>query len=213
MIVDFEKSIDAEFGDGFTNHIDDLIKRYRQSQDLALFDDFKFEIFHHPEFGDRDKHFYQKQIIALLLSYDFQESDKPLIKWLITELCKSVDNDFWVDLRSVMALLGFMLYKYMDNDDLPMLYQTKFGACSDSCHSVDIEIALGFGVSETLHYLNKHKKQNPDYQEMITTIKYYDKNKTKPFRTYDEYCQFFENYRFKMRQENSRMVFFVKRLG
>lgn len=201
MPPDLAKSIDGIFGHGFTGHIDALIKAYRKTQNLALFDAFKFDVIHCAEFGDKDKNFYQKQIIALWLSRDFQKTDKPLIIWLIGELCQSSDNGFWVDLRSVMALLSFMLYKYMDNDDLPILYQTKFGACSDSVYSVDIEIVLGFGIQETLVYLNKHKNNNPIYPKMIKTIKWYDKNKKKPFNTYDDYCQFFEKYRFQMRQE------------
>lgn len=201
MPPDLTKSIDDIFGGGFTKRIDTLIKQYRKTQNLALFDEFKFDIIHHIQFGDKDKNFYQKQIIVLWLSRDFQQSDKSLIIWLITEFCKSSDKGFWVDLRSVMALLGFMLYKYMDNDDLPILYQTKFGACSDSVYSVDIEIVLGFGIQETLAYLDKHKNHHPMYPTMIKTIKLYDKNKKKPLYTYDDYCQFFEKYRFQVRQE------------
>ena len=195
------KAIDNKFGKGFAYHINTLIHQYRQTQELMLFDEFKFEVIHHQTFGDIDKNYWQRQTLVLLLSKEFKKTDTPLIRWLILEFCQNTEKGVWVDLRSVMALLGFMLYKHMDNDDLPVLYQTKFGACSDSRYSVDIEIILGFGVEQTLDYLNQHKKQNTVYKEMTATIKHYNSHKTKPFRTYKEYCHFFEQHRLLIHQE------------
>lgn len=193
--------IDAQFGQGFYELVNDKLTKYRQTQDLAVFDMFKFEVAKNNEGKNFDKNFYQRQILTLLLSMDYSASDKPLIRWLIAEFCKNTDElyDFWVDLRSVMALLGFMLYQHMENLDLPILYQTKFGACSDSCYSVDVEIVLGFGMEQTLDYLNQHKKENKIHQEIIGVVNEYKKQSINP-RTYDEYCEFFINHRFKMRQ-------------
>lgn len=193
--------INAQFGQGFYELVNDKLTNYRQTQDLAVFDVFKFEVVKNDE-GERfDKNFYQRQILTLLLSMNYSASDKPLIRWLIAEFCKNTNEpyDFWVDLRSVMVLLGFMLYRYMENSDLPILYQTKFGACSDSCYSVDIEIVLGFGMEQTLDCLKKHKKENAIYKEIISVINEYKKQSIQP-RAYDEYCEFFINHRFKMRQ-------------
>lgn len=198
---DLSAVIDGKFGKGFYELVNEKITKYRQTQDLAVFDMFKFEVAKNNEGESFDKNFYQRQILTLLLSRNYSKNDKPLICWLIAEFCKNTNKpyDFWVDLRSVMALLGFMLYQHMENLDLPILYQTKFGACSDSYYSVDIEIVLGFGMEQTLDYLKKNQKENKIYQEIIGVINEYKKQSITP-RTYDEYCEFFINHRFKMRQ-------------
>ncbi|MDO4228902.1 MAG: hypothetical protein Q4C98_03755 [Capnocytophaga sp.] len=191
-------NIDKEFGENFEENARQVILKSRQNFDENLLQSFKFTKNSDQNF---DENFYQKQALVLILSTDFNSQDKPLIRWLICDFCKSIQAGFWVDLRSVMALLGFMLYKNMENSDLPFLYMTKFEACSDSAFSVDIEIVLGFDEQQSIDYLNDNKKANPQYKKIIQTIKKYSKNKTTPFRTYAEYCDFFENYRFAIRQE------------
>ncbi|MDO4896993.1 MAG: hypothetical protein Q3971_06475 [Moraxella sp.] len=195
---DFCANIDGRFGQGFAQKVQTLIATYRQTQDLGIFKEFAFVVHDHTEFGKQDKHFYQRQILMLLLSYDVNRSDKALIRWLIVEFCKNIKADFWVDLRSVMALLGFMLYEMMDNEDLPYLYMTKFGACSDSFYSVDTEIVMGFGEQETLTYLKN--KQGRKHKILAKTLKAYRKNGAE-LRSHDEYCKFFREHRFAMRQK------------
>lgn len=191
-------NIDEHFGAGFTDKVQTLIDTYRQTHDLGVFKEFAFVVDDHLEFGKHDKHFYQRQILTLLLSDDVNRADKALIRWLIGEFCQNAKAGFWVDLRSVMALLGFMLYEMMDNEDLPYLYMTKFGACSDSYFSVDGEIVAGFGKQQTLTYLKN--KQGRKHKILARTLKTYLNNRP-AMRSYDEYCQFFRQHRFAMRQK------------
>lgn len=202
MTFTFPVNINAVFGENFEENVRQKIIKYRQTQDLSLFDQFKFEKFKHPEHGLLDKNFYEREILTLILSTDFQAVDKPLIRWLIIEFCKNSQAGFWVDLRSVMALLGFMLYKHMENSDILWLYKTKFEACSDSYFSVDAEIVMGLGQQQTFDYLSAHKKSIKKYKTIAKTLKtYLDERPNISLRSYDEYCQFFENYRFASRQE------------
>lgn len=76
------KTIDDKFGKGFAYHIDTLIHQYRQTQELMLFDEFKFEVIHHQTFGDIDKNYWQRQTLVLLLSKVFKKTDTSLIRWL-----------------------------------------------------------------------------------------------------------------------------------
>lgn len=198
------KNIDEVFGENFTQNTKNLIQKYRGNGDLSVFEDFKFE----KKIGDGrkfDKNYFERQILTLILSDDFSEKDKPLIQWLIQEFLKNIKAKFWVDLRSVMALLGFMLYKNMENEDLPTLYDTKFSACSDSRFSVDTEVAVGFGVAESLAYLeNLPRPLTPKEKEIFTQLTEYQsllENKEIKIRSYSEYISLIEKQRFAIRQE------------
>lgn len=182
--------------------IEQVVKNYRQRPQPHILKSFACQK-RYSKLLERnhDKNFLKRGMLVLWLSEYFTAEDKPLIRWLIKEYHKS--SIFWVDMRDEMALLGYMLYKYMSNQDLPYLYLSKFCGCSDTAYSVDIEIVLGFGETQTIDYLTKNgKPSNQQERDIIEVIKAYRDNRDTPFRTYDEYLALFEQYRLTQRQES-----------
>lgn len=182
--------------------IKQVILDYREKPQPQLLKDFAFKS-HYSQLrkSTYDKNFINRGMLVLVLSQDFSQQDKPLIRRLIKEYNKS--SHLWVDMRDEMALLGYMLYKHMNNQDLPYLYLSKFGGCYDTSRSVDIEIVLGFGEQKTREFLTQHgKPSNQRERDILEMIDYYSENKNSPFRTYEEYLTFFEERKLKMRQES-----------
>lgn len=139
--------------------------------------------------------------LLLALTHDYCEQDKPLIRWLLRENGKCYDINNYIALETTLA--AFMLYKYMDWQDILVLYACKFAYGSNEQYMVDTEIALGFGLEETLDYLEKNS-QDPMYAQMAHEIKLYC-GKGLRLKPRAQFIDYFEQRRFAhVREELAR---------
>ncbi len=185
-----------------------LIKQYRKHPDNKLLKPFKVNkkktTKNDSWFSHYDDNSDKRIALIIELANDFNQNDRKLIQWLIkTEWQASKlggDNSF------PLALLSFMLYKYMKWADLPMLFDCKFGHGSDAMYTIDSEIIFGFDAEATLAYLKEHKKQTKVFpkdmrKSMIETMEHYLSNPDAKFRTRKEYIEYFEKKRLAYLQE------------
>ena len=144
-----------------------------------------------------DEHNHHRIRLLLALATEFNESDKPLIRWLLRENGKCFKFGFDISIET--ALAAFMLYKHMCWEDTAILYACKFAYGSNEQYMVDTEIALGFGLSETMNYLAK-QSDNPIYQEMMYQIQAYCGNNIR-LKPREQFIEYFEQRRFGYLQE------------
>lgn len=180
-------------------HYRQVIERCRQQIDEVALAPFAFSPITYPNDENvYDDHNRERIELLLALSDDFCEADKPLIRWLLRENGKCFELGF--DISKETALAAFMLYKYMDWNDMLVLYACKFAYGSAEQYMVDTEIALGFGLQETLDYLAKHADV-PHHTEMANAIRAYcgQEMKLKPRAQFIDY---FETRRFGYLQDD-----------
>lgn len=133
-----------------------------------------------------DKHNRERIQLFLALSDDFCAEDKPLIRWLLRENGKCFEFGF--DISKETAMAAFMLYKHMDWDDTLVLAACKFAYGSNELYTVDTEIALGFGLQETLDYLTQQNE--PLCTAMAQEIRHYCGNmRLKPRAQFIDYFE------------------------
>lgn len=144
-----------------------------------------------------DEHNQQRIQLLLALAAEFHEADKPLIRWLLRENSKCFEFGFDISIET--ALAAFMLYKHMDWDDTAILYACKFAYGSNEQYMVDTEIALGFGLQQTLNYLAK-QSDNSIYREMAQEIRAYCGTNMK-LKPREQFIEYFEKRRFGYLQE------------
>lgn len=142
-----------------------------------------------------DKHNRERIQLLLALSDDFCVEDKPLIRWLLRENGKCFEFGF--DISKETALAAFMLYKHMDWDDTLVLAACKFAYGSNELYTVDAEIAVGFGLQETLDYLAKQNE--PLCSAMAQEIRDYCGNMRLKSRA--QFIDYFEQRRLGYLQE------------
>lgn len=148
-----------------------------------------------------DEHSRQRVLLLLTLAYDFTKLDKPLIRWLLRENGKCFQFGFDISIETVLA--AFMLYKYMSWEDTAVLYACKFAYGSNEQYMVDTEIALGFGLQETLQYLIE-QSDNPIYAEMAAQIRHYCGTGMR-LKPREQFIEYFEQRRFGyLREELAR---------
>ncbi len=117
----------------------------------------------------------------------FQKEDKALIRFLLEQEITYTQE--LGDYTEGLNISSFMLYKIMDNSDVPLLYEAKFNTCFDARFTLDIELVMGLGLKQTKAFLNKNKDQ---YEEIIDVIKEYEKRE---FKTREIYLPFYEERR------------------
>lgn len=149
------------------------------------------------EDGRYDEHLYERMALMLALSQDFNQDDRPLVRWLIKQNTQLFNLGF--DISQETALCAFMLYKYMTEEDILVLYACKFAYGSSEHFAVDMEMALGFGLDETLHYLQNHHNE-PLHAQMKQAIEEYCANGV-VFKPRTQFIDFFEQRRFGYLQE------------
>ena len=166
-----------------------IINQYRQTRDNSLLDNFRF--IHNGKTGyydTADLNYNNRKELILELYKNYGEQDRLLIKWLLDEEIEStreVDSPVYS-----VKLCAFMLYKYMQPDDVYQLYNAKFGAGSDLQSTVDMELVFGTDKEETKKYLANMANQLSE--EILEAIAYYESNPNAKFKTRPEYIHYFE---------------------
>jgi hypothetical protein len=173
----------------------EIIAHYRLTKDESALENFRFvhngktdyyEIF--------DLNYWKRKDLILALYENYSPTDKPLIKWLLSEELKASEINAPV---YTVDLCAFMLYKYMEPEDLYALYEAKFGAGTDLQVYVDIELLFGFDRNETKAYLENKQKDIRKNRKILNAIAYYEQNPDAVFKSRAAYIEHFETRKIK----------------
>ncbi|WP_342328118.1 hypothetical protein [Pedobacter sp. FW305-3-2-15-E-R2A2] len=172
-----------------------VINNYREEKEISILEDFRFihngKTSYHEVF---DSNYWKRKDLIFELYQDYGLADKPLIKWLLTEELKASEINTPV---YTVDLCAFMLYKYMEMEDIYMLYEAKFGAGTDLQVYVDIELLFGFDSNETKTYLENKQKDKRKNKKILKAIDYYVQNPDARFRSRTAYIEHFETQKIK----------------
>lgn len=173
----------------------EIITDYSVHKDESILENFKF--IHNGKtdyYESLDLNYEKRKNLIVELYEDYSHADKALIKFLLAEELKASKIDSPV---YTVDLCAFMLYKYMEIEDIYQLYEAKFGASTDLQVYVDIELIFGFDKEETREYLNKKQKDKRKNKKILKAISYYEQNPDAQFRSRAAYIEHFETRKIK----------------
>lgn len=169
----------------------EVLNWYRETKDEFVLESFKYKHNGKEGYGlSSDANYDHRKELILELYNDYSAHDKPLIKWLLQEGLKSMEHDLPA---ASIDLCAFMLYKYMENEDVYLLYEAKFGAGTDLMVYVDIELVFGLDILQTKQFLKGDKTRIEDSQEVLRAIKHYEGYKEAQYKKREAYIQYFES--------------------
>ena len=175
-----------------------LIQTFRKTQDKNLLSPFKFK--HngkkdYSEIGD-DNYMQRKDLIVSLLQ-DHSLQDKKLIKWLLKQEIKYCAKIADVAVPTT-DLCAFLLYLYVEPQDVFQIFKAKYETNYDNSHSIDTELLLGKDIKETKRFLKKSGKKKS--KKILKIIRQYEKdlkkNKT-AFKSREAYIEYYQEEKLK----------------
>lgn len=164
----------------------EVINRYRETHDISILEDFKCQ----KNDDDWDDNYWNRSELIFELYTSFDQSDKPLIKWLINEELQGIEIELPTETLQICA---FMLYKVMDFEDIFDLFNIKYGGGTDLECTTDTELIFGIDKESTKAYLKKNKSEEGD--QILSCIEYYESFTSAVYRSRKEYIKFFETIR------------------
>ncbi|MCT1531402.1 hypothetical protein M3B46_10380 [Sphingobacterium daejeonense] len=169
-----------------------IIEDFRNSQDTSLLDSFKTEIKPTPDGKwSYDVNAWNRALLILELFNESSINDKPLIKWLLDEEIKTQEYELSYYALDVNA---FLLYKYMDFEDVYQLFDAKFSY--GNVYHLDVELIFGHDKEEMKDFL-KSEKENQLAPMVFDTILSYENNPDAKFKSKDEYIAYYQNRKIK----------------
>ena len=173
------------------NKFRQTINDFRENNNDELLEQYKCEHNGKTKYGESfDKNYWHRKKLIFELYENYTIEDKPLIKWLLKEELKGFE--FGIPVQTT-DLCAFMLYKYMDREDVYDLFEAKFGAGSDTQFYVDIELVFGFDKEQTKTFLTNGKTNKKQNKEILKAINHYEGNPDAKFKSREEYINYFEN--------------------
>lgn len=172
------------------NELRKIIDTYRETKEESALESFCFTHNGKTDYEEIcDLNYGKRKDLIFELYGHYTPEDKSLVKWLLDEELKASSIDMPVYTVDVCA---FMLFKYMEMDDLYKLFEAKFGGGTDRQVYLDVELIFGFDRTETKHYLQNKQKDKRKNREIINTIEYYEQNPNAKFKSRIEYIEYFE---------------------
>lgn len=172
------------------SHLRKIITEYRHTKDASILENFKFINNGKTGYGENfDLNYWNRKDLIFELFKNYDLTDKPLIKWLLTEEIKGFETAIPVYTTDLCA---FMLYKHMELEDVYTLFDAKFGAGTDLQCYVDIELVFGFDRNETKEYLKNKQKDKRKNKRIVKVIESYEKNPNGKYKSREQYIQYFE---------------------
>ncbi len=169
------------------------IKEFRVNQDISKLDRFKLDAQPTPDKKwTYDRHAWDRAMLILELFNDNTAADKPLIKWILDEGIKGQELEIPYYALDVIA---YLLYKYMDNEDVYQLFLAKF-AYGNVFH-LDVELIFGHDRDHMKAFLKDDLESNPMSKDILATIASYEQNPDAKFKTREEYIAYYENRKIK----------------
>jgi hypothetical protein len=89
---------------------------------------------------------------------------------------------------------AFLLYKYMDFEDVYQLFDAKFSY--GNVYHLDVELIFGHDKEEMKDFL-KSDEENQLAPMVLDTILSYEKNPDAKFKSRDEYISYYQNRKIK----------------
>jgi hypothetical protein len=167
-----------------------IINEYRIKHNEELLESYKSKHNGKDRYGESfDVNYWHRKKLIFELYNDYSIEDKPLIKWLLKEELRGFKFDIPVQTTDLCA---FMLFKYMNLEDIYDLFEAKFGAGTDNQCFVDIELVFGFDKEQTKTYLTSKKTNKRQNKEILKAIKHYEDNPKAKFKSREEYINYFE---------------------
>lgn len=172
------------------NELRKIIDTYRETIEESALESFRFTHNGKTDYEEIcDLNYGRRKDLIFELFDHYTPEDKPLVKWLLDEEFKASNIDMPVYTVDVCA---FMLFKYMDMEDIYELYEAKFGGGTDRQVYLDVELIFGFDRTETKQYLLNKQKGKRKNREIINTIEYYEQNPDAKFKSRIEYIEYYE---------------------
>jgi len=176
----------------------EIITNYRDTKNETLLESFKFIHNGETEYGKVfDVNYWNRKDLIFELFDNYSLADKPLIKWLLNEEYKGYETDADLPVYTI-DLCAFMLYKYLETEDVYDLYKVKFGAGTDNQCFVDIELVLGFDSRQTKQYLLFNPKNKRLNKQIIKAIDWYVSQPEHKLKDRETYINYFESRKFRM---------------
>jgi hypothetical protein len=171
------------------NNLKNIIEAYRNGADESLLEAFR--CVHNGQAGYQafDANYWKRKELIFELYADYSADDRRLLKWLLKEEQKAIEFDVPLYTTDVCA---FMLYKYMQMEDVYDLFEAKFGGNTDRQVYIDIELIFGFDRQEMKTYLKNTSGDKKRDNEIIETIEQYESNPNASFKNRAEYIHYFE---------------------
>jgi len=172
------------------NKIREIINQYRIDNNNLLLSHFECKHNGKTEYGySFDENYWNRKDLILDLYKNYDEKDKPLIKWLIQQESKGSEYEIP---QYTIDICAFMLYKHMEVLDIYELYDIKFGLTSDIQCFVDIELIFGFDKEQMKDFLKNEKSNKRLNNKILKTINYYESQLDAIYRNRDAYINYFE---------------------
>lgn len=171
----------------------EIIINYRNTNDEAMLESFRFMHNGETEYGKiSDINYWNRKDLIFELYENYTQADRPLIKWLLAEEFKGYETEADLPVYTT-DLCAFMLYKYLEIEDVYDLYKVKFGAGMDNRYFVDIEMVLGFDAEQTKQFLLNQPKNKRLNKRIVKAIDWYVSQPEHILKNRETYIHYYEN--------------------
>lgn len=171
-----------------TNNLQKIITDFRQTKDERTLDAFACDIvLAEHGYWSFDRNSWPRAQLIMALFHNSEPEDKPLIKWLLKQehLAQEVEMPYYA-----LDAVTYLLYKYMEMEDLFAIYHSKFETYGDIY--LEVELTFGFDKEETKTYLRDPANKHPYTEDYLKTIARYESNTQAKYKTRAELMEYYE---------------------